>query len=328
MHQRDSSEKVRTVLEKNTFFYYDPVFEEDYDAQNITSLANLLYNLEANVRQHGTRKEFFDELLQKPKGLRAVLALNGFSVELLKRVITVARVVNDENLDKLLLREKWSKVEEDEAERVSEWGTNTIEELVRTDSNFRAGIVNLFFEGASNPLLSRALNPFHLKKLSISKLDFTTKSMIDTLLRYREAGAYNANPGNNPEVALGKILGSLKVTFEKGDLRSLVESAPDQKRTLDFIIPNKIRPKIIVECSHLRTTSSGQGDKSKTEINIRTLLKEHYPDANFVGFVDGIGWYVRRRDLMRMVAAYDDVFTFHEDELKRFKVFVIEVLDL
>jgi len=36
------------------------------------------------------------------------------------------------------------------------------------------------------------------------------------------------------------------------------------------------------------TTSSNQGDKSKTENNIRTLILKHYPDTLFYGFVDGI----------------------------------------
>ncbi|NMC60316.1 MAG: hypothetical protein GYA51_13180, partial [Candidatus Methanofastidiosa archaeon] len=49
------------------------------------------------------------------------------------------------------------------------------------------------------------------------------------------------------------------------------------------------------------------------------LIKEHYPNAIFIGFVDGIGWYVRKGDLKRMVTAYEDVFTFHKDELKRFE---------
>jgi hypothetical protein len=66
------------------------------------------------------------------------------------------------------------------------------------------------------------------------------------------------------------------------------------------------------------TTSSHQGDKAKTEISIQKLIKKHYPKAKFIGFVDGIGWYVRKEDLKRMVAAYDDVFTFHKDELGRF----------
>ncbi|MFH1527669.1 MAG: hypothetical protein ABIJ40_09365 [Bacteroidota bacterium] len=57
----------------------------------------------------------------------------------------------------------------------------------------------------------------------------------------------------------------------------------------------------------------------KTEISIGVLIKQHYPKAKFIGFVDGIGWYVRKGDLKRMVSAYEDVFTFHKDELDRFK---------
>jgi hypothetical protein len=94
---------------------------------------------------------------------------------------------------------------------------------------------------------------------------------------------------------------------------------------MDFIIPNKKNPLIIIESSFLTTTSSGQGDKSKTEISIDTLLKKHYPKAKFIGFVDGIGWYVRKNDLKRMVGAYEDVFTFHSEEMKRFKELLAKV---
>jgi hypothetical protein len=101
-------------------------------------------------------------------------------------------------------------------------------------------------------------------------------------------------------------------------------TAPDNKRTMDFVIPNKKNPLIIIESSFLATTSSGQGDKSKTEISIDALIKSHYPNAKFIGFVDGIGWYVRKGDLRRMVTAYEDVFTFHKDELQRFEKLLIE----
>jgi hypothetical protein len=38
--------------------------------------------------------------------------------------------------------------------------------------------------------------------------------------------------------------------------------------------------------------------------------------------MDGIGWYVRQGDLKRMVRAFDDIFTFQEQELERFVVSV------
>ena len=83
---------------------------------------------------------------------------------------------------------------------------------------------------------------------------------------------------------------------------------------------------MVIECSFLVTTSSGQGDKSKTEGNIKQLISQYYPKAKFIGFVDGIGWYVRKGDLLRMVSAYDDVFTFHKEEIKRFEKLLIRTI--
>ena len=116
-----------------------------------------------------------------------------------------------------------------------------------------------------------------------------------------------------------KILEELEIPFVSGDLQRLVGVLDEEKRTMDFIIPNQENPLLIIESSYVVTTSSGQGDKAKTEINIARLIKKYYPKAQFIGFVDGIGWYVRKNDLKRMVGAYDEVFTFHKEELNRFK---------
>ena len=144
---------------------------------------------------------------------------------------------------------------------------------------------------------------------------------------YTGKGSYSGMKGNNPEILIEDILNGLKIPFEKGDLNELIDKAPDSKRTMDFIIPNKQDPAIIAESSFLTTTSSGQGDKSKTEISMESLIEFHYPKAKFIGFVDGIGWYVRKGDLRRMVAAYEDVFTFHKEELRRFEKFLVDIVN-
>lgn len=118
------------------------------------------------------------------------------------------------------------------------------------------------------------------------------------------------------------ILEELKIPFEKGDLEELFKHKFDEKRTMDFILPSKTNPQIIIESSFLVTTSSGQGDKSKTEGSIKKLIEQYYPKAKFIGFIDGIGWYVRQGDLKRMVTAFDEVFTFHKGEIERFKDFL------
>ena len=310
-------EKFRIVIEKNTFYFFNRRFEENYEG-HLNSIRETLLVLKNEVETKGLKKETFERLLaENENGLAALLALTGFSNESLKRLITLIRVVDNHPLAKLSLKEKWHQPED--LENIKEWSDVTIARRLRNNEHFRAGIVNVFFEGATLPFLASTIPLFELKKLSISKLQFDISAMIDTLVRYKEKGSYSGLKGNNPETVVADLLESLGLTYETGDLGEFIKNARDTKRTMDFIIPNKENPRIIAESSFLVTTSSGQGDKSKTEISIRQLIKRHYPRAKFIGFVDGIGWYVRKEDLKRMVAAYEDVFTFHRDELARFE---------
>lgn len=311
------NEKYQTVVEKNTFYFFNPVFEEKYEGY-LNSVKETLLVLKNEIENEGLKKVQFERLIgEKENGLRALLALTGFSNEYLKRLTTVIRVVNNPELSRLVSKDNWC--EDEPIETIKEWSDEKIQKMLTTNEYFRKGIVNIFFEGSTIPFLSNTIPLFELKKLSISKLKFDVPSMIDTLIRYKEKGSYSGMKENNPETLIETLLDNLNIPFEKGDLSELIENAPTTKRTMDFIIPSKKNPKIIVESSFLVTTSSGQGDKSKAEISIDLLIKKHYPKAKFIGFIDGIGWYVRKGDLKRMVAAYEDVFTFHKEELERFK---------
>lgn len=312
--------KFKLVIDKNTFYLYDRDFEEKYEGY-ISSIKELLLVLRNRVSTEGLKKDFFVELIRdKKNGLRALLALTGISNEYLKRLITLIRVIDDEELNKLALKGKWQTETEKISESgVSEWSDSKIAGLIKDNENFAKGIVNIFFEGSSVPVLTQALPLFELKKLSVEKLEFKIESLVDTLIRYKEKGSYAGKKENNPEVLIEKVLEGLEIPYVSGDLKKLVGVLDEEKRTMDFIIPNQENPLLIVESSYVVTTSSGQGDKAKTEINIARLIKKYYPKALFIGFVDGIGWYVRKNDLKRMVGAYDDVFTFHKEELNRFK---------
>lgn len=315
-------DKFLTVIQKNTFYFFNQKFEEGYEGY-INSLKETLLIVMNKVETEGLKKEIFELLLkEKENGLRALLALTGFSNEYLKRLTTIIRIVDDAELNTLVFKEKW--YDEKNPDNIQEWSDSTILKKIQTNEYFRKGLVNIFFEGASIPFLANTIPLFELKKLSISKLKFEIPELIDTIIRYKEKGSYSGMKGNNPETVIIEILEKLGLSYDTGDLTELISNAPDNKRTMDFIIPNKKNPLIIAESSFLATTSSGQGDKSKTEISIDALLKEHYPNAVFIGFVDGIGWYVRKGDLKRMVTAYEDVFTFHKEELQRFEKLLIE----
>ena len=315
--------KYEIVIRKNTFYFFNPKFEEKYEGY-ITSLKETLLNLKQKIDENGIKRTFFIELIKKENGLEAFLALNAFSLENLKRLITIIRITNNEELAKLTFKEKWN---DDKKGDLKEWSTNQILKLLKTNDYFVKGVVNLFFEGASVKFLAETLPLFELKKLSLNKLNFKIDELLDTIIRYKVKGSYAGKKENNPESYIEEILNELNISFKKGDLPILKEKENLSKRTMDFIIPNKENPQIIIECSYLSTTASNQGDKAKTEIEIQKLIKKHYPNAKFLGFVDGIGWYVRKNDLQRMVEAYEDVFTFHKDEIKRFKKELLKVFD-
>ena len=322
MEHRDqkNSLKIETVINKNTFYFFNFEFEEKYEGY-INSLKETLLMLKNQIETKGLKKDFFEQLLvEKENGLRALLALTGLSNETLKRLTTLIRAVDNRELNQLVYKDQWCK--EELTENIKEWSDKEIAKLIKQNRSFRKGIINIFFEGSTVPFLIKTLPLFELKKLSISKLKFEMPEIIDTLIRYKEKGSYSGKKETNPEIVIEKILKNLKISFETGDLTKLVKDFHDNKRTMDFIIPNKKQPLVIIECSFLTTTSSGQGDKAKTELSMKELIKSKYPKVQFIGFVDGIGWYVRKNDLKRMVTAYDDVFTFHDKELERFKAFL------
>ena len=323
---RTTDEKVSTVLTQNTFWFQDRVFEEEYEA-HITVLRETLLVLRNQIQNQGLSKKLIENLLlEKTNGLKVLLALTGFSNESFKRLVSFIRVVDDEELSKFSYRDQWVQEAELDKSSIQEWSDSKIQGKIQKCASFRKGIVNIFYEGSTIPMLSRTLPLFELKKLSFSKLNFGVEAMIDTLVRYKEKGSYSGKRQNNPETVIGNLLTEMKIGFESGDLDKLKENAFVEKRTMDFIIPNRKDPQIIIESSYLATTSSGQGDKAKTENNIRELIEEHYPNARFWGFVDGIGWYVRKKDLERMVEAFEEVFTLDPKELKRFSELLIAIL--
>lgn len=170
-------EKFRLVIEKNTFYFFNRRFEEKYEGY-LNSIRESLLVLKNKVETKGLKKEIFEWLLaENENGLTALLALTGFSNESLKRLITLIRVVDNRPLAKLSLKEKWHQSED--LQNINEWSDVVIARRLRDNEHFRAGMVNLFFEGATLPFLADTIPLFELKKLSISKLQFDIPSMND-----------------------------------------------------------------------------------------------------------------------------------------------------
>lgn len=85
MKMKSVEDKFTTVIQKNTFYFFNQKFEESYEGY-INSLKETLLIVKNKVETEGLKKEIFEWLLkEKENGLRALLALTGFSNEYLKR---------------------------------------------------------------------------------------------------------------------------------------------------------------------------------------------------------------------------------------------------
>lgn len=317
IHYPSLDEKFNTVISKNTFYFYNEEFEE-YHEGHISSIAQNIFLLKNRIESYGLKESvLLEHITGIEDGLDAILTVTGFSKESLLRLVTFIRATDDKTLSIIVNKDSWPN-----EDFKTEWGLDKIKSIIKANKKFAEGIVNLFFKGPTVPVIKKVLPLFEFKKLDINKFSFSIESLVDTIIRYKTKGSYKAAKGGNPEVVIEEILTVAKLSFEKGKFR--IPEAGNIPRTMDFIIPNKTSPKIIIECSYSVTTASGMGDKAKTEKTVADYLKKNYPNVVFVGFVDGIGWYVRRGDLKRMVGAYDFVFTFGKDELERFRNLLTE----
>ncbi len=314
-------QKLDIVLQRNTFFFHNEEFEERWEAY-ISSITNLLLllkrELDAKKSIEDKKRVIVDVMVNKPDGVSAVLALTSISEEFLLRLITFTRTIDDKDLNKLVNKGSFPQTPLDKEK--GEWSKSYLFKLIRRERDIAESLVNLLFEGFSVPILREYLPLFELKKLNFSKLEFSVESLIDSIVRLSKRGSYKAQGDNDPARLIKRWLDKTNIPYKSNTI------LPDIRRKIDFAIPSKTNPRIIIESSYEITTSSAMGDKAKTEMEVARDIKTHYPQTAFVGFIDGIGWYVRRGDLERLASAFDNVFTFKRTELDRFLDYATTIL--
>jgi hypothetical protein len=252
-----------------------------------------------------------DFLHTEGHGLDAALAVCGLSYEKLYRIVSFLRTAYQKGLYKS--SSDWIR-----ETPTGEWKGEEIKSRLRDDPVFAADLAKILL--GEEPLINEVLSPYDRRTLDPKKFLFIEDSMLDTLARYSFHGSYSASKGGAPEDVIKSILEEMGVWYERGKVEAI-------GRKIDFIIPWKINPKVFIQCSYVETTSSGMGDKAKTERDtVARGIKQNYPKATFIVFVDGAGWLVREEALRIMCEAGDYVFTFHEEQLEEFKKLLSELL--
>jgi len=100
------------------------------------------------------------------------------------------------------------------------------------------------------------------------------------------------------------------------------EPVEDLCRNWDIYIPNKSKPKIVVECMYNVTTSSGQTNKCKAILEC--LPKLNKKGIRVFVLMDGAGWIARKSDAKKLLEEENIcVFTFNKDCLKNITNFMV-----
>lgn len=315
-------EKLNIVIEKNTFYQKkDPEIEQEYQAI-IDNIIECLKKLKQHVKLVDASKPVVQQLrailarfLQVEEyGIASLLTLTGLSDEKFYRIVSFLRIAYQSGLFKS--ESKWVKERFEEGSL--EWKMEEIKRRLRRDEEFARDVSQILL--GENPLLKALLTKFDAKKLHHGKiLHIPDGATIDTLARCSLFGSYNAKKGKSAEQIIEEILNEMSIQYESGEVTGI-------RATIDFVIPSKANPKIFIQSSYQGTTSSTQSRKARDELGIREDIKKNYPNAIFMQFIDGIGWIIRMSDLKTLVQAGDYVFTFHEEQLEKFKNLLSELL--
>ena len=155
----------------NTFWYSNRKFEHTYEGY-INALKENLLHLKNRVETEKLSVELIADFLDEEgeDGLTALLALTGFSYEMLKRVFTFIRIKDVPELNALVYRDQWRLEDEDvSVGDIKEWRTGYIESRMGKNAFFRLGVVNVFFKGARTEMFIRSIATLSSEKIKFLK---------------------------------------------------------------------------------------------------------------------------------------------------------------
>lgn len=235
-------------------------------------------------------------LREKNEGLDAILAELTLSQEKFIRIVSLLR-----RIGRVGGRFK------------SEWGFEKIKREIRKDEAFAKEIAKLLVEGVEDIELKRFLPRYYLEKLNLKEV--AGEPEVKRRLKIKEQESrkwYGVLKGQKVESIIGERLEKIKsaygIDYGKGRI-DLIHT------DVDWVIPSRKEPYIIIMASYQETTSSGQTNKARDMFRCYERIREHnsrYHDKRiFINFVDGIGWLARKADFKRLVDECDYFLNFH-----------------
>lgn len=272
-----------------TPFYTDDEFENNVDLE----VNEILESLHEKMKDIGTQEGLLKYIESDVDALDNILSLLSFSAEKFRRIITMLRM-------------------EENSDFRTEWDLRRIRSQMLSNKVFAEKISRLLLQGASDPEFKNRIPRFYLENLVINEKSLEQlqdKFQLKKLIKAKRDGRYNNSVGDKVEDIIEEKLMELQtkygVTYEREKF------VPWIARNMDFAIPNKEDPYVIIEVSYQITTGSGQTTKRnemvKTSQDVRAHNIQYGKNIAFVNFIEGLGWIARQSDMERIYDCSDYV---------------------
>jgi hypothetical protein len=272
-----------------TMFYVDDEFEKQFD-EYINQKVDDLYN---NISVINSREGLIQYIASSEEALADILALIGLSAEKFKRIVSLIRIWNGEKFR-------------------TEWELDIVRNQIIRNPEFADKICNLFLNGRNDKTLKKFIPKFYLDYITIDEhvMDqLKDKDRLKRLIKHKQDGKYNNDVGDQVEYRIMRKLEEIKAKYGFGYERE--QTVSWITRNLDFVIPCKEDPYVIIESSYQITTSSGQTTKQRDETGTSQTIRLHNIQNNkniaFVNFLEGAGWVARQSDMEKIVNCSDYV---------------------
>lgn len=279
------NEDIKKISEEEfkktmTSFFVDQEFEKVEEEKR----KQMVRKIKKELKDIDTREGLERYIRNHSDALQNLIRVLGVSQERFRRTVSMIRRLNKDYFK-------------------SEWQIYTIRNKMIKESKYMGLICELFLNG--NEIYKDKIPKYILEQLVIDskKLKMlTTQYAIEQYIRPSFEGIYSNDVGDKIEAILEEKIDSW--TQEYGITYEHEKNISWISRNIDFIIPSKENPKVLIEVSYMVTTGSGQTTKQRDErdtfLTIEKYNDDNDTDIKFVSFIDGAGWLGRQKDLKKL----------------------------
>lgn len=271
---------------------YTPFFISDsYEIEVDHEINTIVDSLHEKMKLIGTEEGLLEYIKEDEESLVNILSLLGFSAEKFRRIISMIRMSEGESFQ-------------------SEWPLKQIRNKMTSNEEYGRKISRLLLNGATETEFRETIPKFYLDNLVIDETalrQLTDKTRLKRLVKQKRDGKYNNDAGDNVEDLIERKLIELYekygIPYEREKFVTWIA------RNMDFCIPNKEDPYVIIEVSYQITTSSAQTTKREVEVKTSEEIRRHNiqngKNIAFVNFIEGGGWLGRQSDMKKLIHCSD-----------------------